>query len=99
MISRQWRCLARREEAQNYIEHLRSQTFPALRKLTGFVDASILTREARTGVEFLVVTRWESLAAIRQFAGADLELAVVPDAVGLMMLDYERRVCHFEVIE
>jgi heme-degrading monooxygenase HmoA len=99
MISRHWRALARREQAQNYIEHLRRETFPALRELAGFVDASILSRALEEGVEFLIVTRWESLAAIRRFAGADSEAAVVPAPVAAMMLDYERRVCHFDVVE
>jgi len=99
MISRQWRALARREQAQNYIEHLRSETFPALRRLAGFVGASILLRQVQEGTEFLIVTRWESLASIRQFAGEDPEAAVVPAAVAAMMLDYERRVRHFEVVE
>lgn len=99
MISRQWRGLARREQAHNYIGHLRAETFPALRKVAGFVDASILSRQVEEGVEFLVVTRWESMAAIRQFAGEDPERAVVPAAVATMMLDYDRRVRHFDVVE
>lgn len=99
MILRQWRCLARREQAPNYIEHLRRETFPALRQLAGFVDASILSRQLQAGVEFLILTRWESLAAIRRFAGADTEAAVVPARVAAMMLDYERRACHFDVVE
>lgn len=36
MISRQWRGVARSNQAQNYIEHLRTDTFPALRTLPGF---------------------------------------------------------------
>ena len=44
MISRQWRGLAREDQARNYLKHLRTETFPALRKLPGFVDASILSR-------------------------------------------------------
>lgn len=99
MISRHWRALARRDQAQNYIGHLRSETFPALRELAGFVDASILSRQVEEGIEFLIVTRWESMGAIRQFAGEDPEKAVVPAAVAAMMLDYERRVRHFEVVE
>ena len=99
MILRQWRCLARREQAQNYIAHLRGETFPALRQLAGFVDASILSRQLQAGVEFLILTRWESLAAIRLFAGEDPEAAVVLVAVAAMMLDYERRACHFDVVE
>jgi heme-degrading monooxygenase HmoA len=99
MISRQWRGLARRDQAQNYVGHLRAETFPALRKLAGFVDAAILARPVAQGIEFLIVTRWESMAAIRQFAGEDPEVAVVPAAVAAMMLDYDQRARHFDVVE
>jgi heme-degrading monooxygenase HmoA len=53
---------------------------------------------SRTGVEFLIVTRWESLEAITGFAGADPEAAVVPAEVRAMMIEYDRRASHFEVI-
>ncbi len=99
MISRQWRGLARASQAQNYLQHLRTETFPALRKLPGFVSASILSRRLGEGVELLVVTQWESLEAIAGFAGSDLEAAVVPAPVAAMMIEYDRRVRHFEVIE
>ena len=72
------------------MEHLRGATFPALRRLPGFVDASILRREVPEGVEFLIVTRWGSLEAIRAFAGANVDAAVVPEAVAAMMVDYDR---------
>jgi heme-degrading monooxygenase HmoA len=99
MISRQWRGLARSSEAQNYVRHLRAETFPSLREIPGFVDASILSRARGEGVEFLIVTRWSSLDAIAKFAGADPEAAVVPAEVTAMMIDYDRRVTHFEVVE
>jgi heme-degrading monooxygenase HmoA len=63
------------------------------------VDASILKRELEHGVEFLIVTRWESLEAIRAFAGPDAETAVVPENVQTMMLEYDRRVRHYWVVE
>ena len=99
VISRHWRGLARASQAETYIRHLRTETFPALRKLPGFVSASILSRRLGAGVEFLIVTQWESLDAIAGFAGADPEAAVVPAEVAGMMIDYDRRVRHFEVIE
>jgi heme-degrading monooxygenase HmoA len=99
VISRQWRGLAHPDQAQNYMKHLRTETFPALQKIPGFVDAAILRRRVAGGVEFLVVTRWESLAAIAGFAGADLEAAVVPAEVAEMMIVYDRRVRHFDVIQ
>ena len=98
MISRQWRGLARAEHAASYESHLRSETFPSLRSIEGFVDAAILKRTLPNGIEFLVITRWSSMAAIEKFAGADAEAAVVPDKVQAMMLEYDRRVRHFDVV-
>ena len=98
MISRQWRGLARTSQAQNYIEHLRTDTFPALRTIQGFLAASILSRPLGDGIEFLVVTQWHALDDITRFSGADLEAAVVPAEVAQMMIDYDRRVKHYEVV-
>ena len=99
MISRQFRALAHPNRAHDYVEHLRTETFPALRKIPGFVDASILSRPFRPGVEFLIITRWDSMDAIAAFAGADPEAAVVPAKAAEMMLEYDRRVRHFEVVD
>jgi heme-degrading monooxygenase HmoA len=99
VISRQWRGLAQPNQAQNYVKHLRTVTFPALRELPGFVSASILSRRVGDGIEFLVVTQWDSLDAITRFAGADPDAAVVPAEVAAMMIEYDRRVRHFEVVE
>ncbi len=56
MISRQWRCLAHPNRAQDYVKHLRTETFPTMRNIPGFVDASLVSRPLGAGVEFLVVT-------------------------------------------
>lgn len=99
MISRQWRGLARSNRAQEYVQHLRAETFPAVRGIPGFVDVSLLSRAFEVGVEFLVVTRWQSLDAIARFAGPDSEAAVVPGKAAEMMIAYDRRARHYEVIE
>jgi heme-degrading monooxygenase HmoA len=98
VIARHWRGLARREFAAAYIAHLESETFPAVRALPGFVGASILRRDVDAGVEFLVVTEWQSLDAVRAFAGDDLEAAVVPQKVQAMMVEFDGRVRHYEVV-
>ena len=98
MISRQWRGLAHQNRAQDYVEHLRAVTFPALRKIPGFVDASILSRPSGAGVEFLIVTRWDSMDAIAKFAGTDPEAAVISASAADMFIEYDRRVTHFEVL-
>ena len=99
VISRQWRGLAHPNRAQDYIEHLRTDTFPALRKIPGFIDASILSRSFGAGVEFLIVTKWDSMDAIAKFSGADPEAAVVPAKAVDMMIEYDRRVRHFEIVD
>lgn len=91
--------MAHPQRARDYVKHLRTETLPTLRKTLGFVDASILSRPLGAGVEFLIVTRWQSMDAIASFAGADLEAAVVPAEVAEMMIEYDRRVRHFEVLD
>lgn len=99
MISRHWRGLAKAERADAYVEHLKTETFPSLRTLAGFVSASILRRPVVEGVEFLIVTNWTSIDAIRAFAGDDVETAVVPRSVQDMMVDFDRTARHYEVVE
>ena len=98
MISRQWRGLARAALAESYVQHLQTETFPAIRRLPGFVSASILRRSVPEGVEFLIVTNWASVEAIRSFAGANADAAVVPQTVHDMMIDYDRIVRHYDVV-
>jgi heme-degrading monooxygenase HmoA len=98
VISRHWRGLAKLAFAEAYVEHLQAETFPAIRKLPGFVSASIMRRSVPEGVEFLIVTNWASLESIRAFAGSDPETAVVPQKVHEMMVDYDRVVRHYEVL-
>jgi len=99
MIARHWRGLARATHADDYVRHLRSETLPQLSNIPGFISASILRRTLAQGVEFLVVTNWESMAAVEQFAGRDAELAVVPTEVQAMMLDYDHTARHYEVLK
>jgi heme-degrading monooxygenase HmoA len=99
MISRQWRGLSKPEYAEAYVEHLQTETFPAIRKISGFIGASILRRQTERGVEFLVVTQWSSIEAIREFTGTEAERAVVPPKVQGMMVEYDHVVRHYEVVE
>lgn len=50
-------------------------------------------------VEFLVVTCWDSMEAIEAFAGPDPDVAVVPEKVQEMMVEYDRFAGHYEVVE
>ena len=99
MIARHWRGLVKSDRAAEYEEHLRSETFPALERIQGFLGADILKRGLESGIEFLVITRWKSIESIEQFAGADAEAAVVPPKAQAMMINYDQRARHYEVAE
>lgn len=99
MIERHWKGIARSTEADNYIKHLLEDTFPKLKSIDGFLKASILKRTVANGVEFLIVTVWESYEPIKRFAGTDPSVAVVPDLVQAMMIEFEKKVVHYEVVE
>jgi heme-degrading monooxygenase HmoA/uncharacterized damage-inducible protein DinB len=97
-ISRHWRGVSKRERAEAYLAHLQSETVPQLARIPGFVRVSILKREVDRGTEFQIVTVWTSLEAIQAFAGQDVEAAVVPAVVRDMMVEFDERVRHYEVV-
>ena len=98
MISRHWKGTVKHGLADRYIDHLTGETLPQLTRIDGFVSASILRRDASAGSEFQVVTVRKSLEAIRQFAGPDPEVAVVPAAAQAMMIAFDHRAVHYEVV-
>jgi heme-degrading monooxygenase HmoA len=97
MISRHWKGIAKREDAERYVAHLKGDTFPKVAALAGFIQASILRREVASGTEFQVVTVWRSLQDIEAFAGVDIEAAVVPAVAQAMMVEFDRRATHYEI--
>jgi hypothetical protein len=98
MIARHWKGIAKRERANEYFAHLENDTFKQIATMDGFISANILTRDVKEGIEFLIRTEWESLDAIRQFAGPGIETAVVPPLVRDIMINYDAHVSHYEVI-
>src|SRR6059058_1307120 len=99
MIVRVWYGRAEPANPLGYAEHFRCNVAPKLKAIAGFLGASLL-REARPGeIEFLVITRWASMAAIRAFAGADVDRAVVEPQAAAALVDFDRTVQHFEVVE
>lgn len=97
MISRQWAGVFKAEHAEAYLKHLQEVLFPKLSSISGFKGASILRKDNGEAVEFLIITNWESMEAIRKFAGDTSHLAVVPEEVQRMTLQYDKEVRHYEV--
>lgn len=98
MIARVWRGIAAPETAHNYLTHLQETVFPELAQLDGYRGAWVLRRDLDDGVEFTVQTVWESLDAIRQFAGEHVTTAVVASAAQPLFLRYDTMVTHYEIV-
>ena len=97
MIVRSWRARASRDKAPLYVEHARSRVFPEIAAIAGHKGALVLSRDADSGVEIVVLTFWASMQAITAFAGADPDRAVVEPEAEAVLLDYDRTVQHYEV--
>ena len=98
MIARLWSANTTPDRAPQYIDHLKSKVMPDLRKIEGFAGAMLLTRVESDAVEVIVITQWTSLAAIRGFAGNDLEEAVVADEAAALLTSFDRRVRHYDLV-
>ncbi|MGA2487793.1 MAG: antibiotic biosynthesis monooxygenase [Roseiarcus sp.] len=99
MVVREWRGRAEPERADAYPKHFRESVVPGLRGLAGFVGAQLCCRQIDGKLEFLVLTRWRSLEAIRAFAGPSPERAVVEPGAVAALIDFDATVRHYEVIE
>ena len=98
MIVRAWRGRAAKGNPGPYIEHFRKNVLPELEEIEGFLGATLLREDRTDEIEFLVLSRWTSMDAVRAFAGAEVSRAVVePEAVAALR-DYDRTVHHYEVV-
>ena len=59
----------------------------------------MLRRELEHGVELVVLTLWESMEAVRRFAGAEPNQAVVEPAARAVLASFDDYVTHFEVVD
>ena len=99
MIARLWRGLTAREGAATYERHITENVFPELAGIAGHVGAYLLRREVADRTEFFVMTLWDSLDAIREFAGTEIDRAVVEPPAQEVLVEYDRQVRHFEVLK
>jgi heme-degrading monooxygenase HmoA len=85
MIVRTWSARATKEGADAYSAYFQQTLLPQLRELDGFSGALLLARDDDGLVELTAHTIWESLDAIRAFAGDDITTAVVePEALAVL---------------
>jgi uncharacterized protein YciI/heme-degrading monooxygenase HmoA len=96
-ILRRWSARSTESQLPHYLEHFSKNVLPELRQVPGYLGANLSLRRANGQVEIVVETIWESLVAIRNFAGPDVEAAVVADQAAALLTSYDRRVQHSEI--
>ena len=99
MIARTWHGWTKAENGDAYTALLGTTVLPALAAgVPGFAGAYVLRRELDGEDEFLVLTLFDSLEAVRAFAGEDHEVPVIEPEARRLLSRGDARACHYEVV-
>lgn len=97
MIARLWRGRTRAADAGRYRDYLGRTGVAAFAATPGNRGAYVLQRETGDEAEFLVVSLWEDMAAVRAFAGSDPDRAVFYPEDEDFLTARELTVTHYDV--
>ncbi len=101
MISRIWHGWTSRENAGAYEELLRTEIFTSIaqRQIQGYRGIHLLRRDVADGVEFVTIMWFDSLEAVKAFAGEDYTVAVVLPKARQLLSRFDSHSAHYQVIE
>jgi heme-degrading monooxygenase HmoA len=97
MIARMWHGRTTRENADPYQELLATTILPGIDRIQGFCGAELYRRDIGEEVEFITITRFRSLDAVRQFAGDDYEHAVISEEAHRLLSSFDEHVAIYEM--
>jgi heme-degrading monooxygenase HmoA len=97
MIARQWHGAVLAERADAYLRYLEKTGVPDSKATAGNRGVFVLTRREGKVAHFVFLSLWESLDAIRAFAGDDVEKARYYPEDRDFLLELEPTVTHYEV--
>ena len=98
MISRVWHGWTARENADAYESLLRADVLPGIHRVKGYRGAYLLRRDRGEEVEFVTITQFDDMDAVRAFAGVDYEKAVIAPGAHKLLARYDARSAHYETI-
>ena len=100
MIARIWSGTTRSADAAEYADYIRATGFAEYGETAGNRGAWLLRRDDDAGrTEFLTLSLWDDVEAIRAFAGEDIEAAVLYPEDERFLVGGESGVRHFEVAD
>lgn len=98
MIARIWHGATAREDADAYFAYLQETGLPDYQNTSGNAGVFVLRRLEDDAAHFLLISLWESVEAIRAFAGPDIEAARYYPQDERYLLEREPYVTHYEVL-
>jgi len=98
MIARHWRGWTLPEKADAYEALLKSKVLPGLRTIAGYLGGFVFRRDDAEEVEFVVVNLFDSLDAVRKFAGQNYEAPVFEPEAKALLSRVEPTATHYEVV-
>lgn len=99
MISRIWHGWTTHQNTDKYEALLKEEIFTGIENLRipGFKGIQLLRRELRDETEFVTIMTFDSLDAVKEFAGEDYELAVVPEKARAILSHFDQSSQHYEI--
>jgi heme-degrading monooxygenase HmoA len=97
MIARTWHGVVRIEDADAYYDYLLRTGIPDYQATPGNRGVQVLRRQEGAQTHFLLISFWESYAAIKAFAGEEIEVARYYPEDRAFLLELEPTVTHYEV--
>ena len=100
MITRIWRGWTSQHNAQDYQDLLTNEIFPgiAARQIPGYRGVSLLRRNVDNEVEFSTIMWFDSIEAVKAFAGPHYETAVVPIKARALLARFDTTSAHFDTV-
>ena len=99
MISRVWHGWTTPANADAYQALLKSEIFTGIRdrQIVGYRGIHLFRRNIGDEVEFVTIMWFDTIEAVRAFAGKDYEVAVVPPKARALLSRFDARSQHYEV--
>ena len=97
MIARVWTGAVRRGDGDDYARYMRETGVAAYARTPGNRGVWMLRRDVDDRTEFVMFTLWDSLAAVKAFAGEDHETAVFYPEDDRFLVERDRTAAHYEV--
>ncbi len=94
MIGRLWHGYTKPQDADAYEQLLQTQILPGIHRIKGYQGAYLLRRDSQGEVEFITLTLWDSMDAVREFAAGDH--AVVPPEARKLLSRFDERSVHYD---